>query len=67
MPGKDAARSKRLTAELWSSRINAATTPRERVVVLVDAARAHLPADDPMWASLADQLGKYLQAAGFGS
>jgi hypothetical protein len=67
MAGKDPARSRRLTAELWSSRINAAATARERVVVLVDAARAHLPADDPMWASLDDQLGKYLKAAGFGS
>ncbi|GAA1554082.1 hypothetical protein [Streptomyces globosus] len=67
MPGKDPAKSKRLTAELWSPRINGAATARDRVVVLVDAARAHLPADDPMWAPLADQLAKYLKANGFGS
>ena len=67
MPGKDPARSKRLTAELWSPRINAATTPRARVVVLVDAARSHLSEDDPMWASLAEQLANYLRGAGFGS
>ncbi|GAA2417894.1 hypothetical protein ACFPFX_04700 [Streptomyces mauvecolor] len=63
MPGKDPARSKRLTAELWAPRINGATSPRERVVVLVDMARAHLAEDDPMWSSLADQLGKYIEAA----
>ncbi|MEW1551885.1 hypothetical protein [Streptomyces tsukubensis] len=67
MAGKDPARSKRLTAELWAPRINGAATPRDRVVVLVDAARAHLAEDDPLWASLADQLGRYLKSAGFGS
>lgn len=65
--GKDPARSKSLKTELWRPRISAAATPRDRVVVLVDAARAHLPADDPMWATLAQQLAKYLQSAGFGS
>lgn len=67
MTGKDPARSKRLTAELWAPRINAATMPRDRVIVFINAARAHLPADDPMWAALDEQLGKYLKAAGFGS
>ncbi|MFK4070520.1 hypothetical protein [Streptomyces sp. NPDC029674] len=67
MPGKDPARSKRLTFELWAPRINAAATPRDQVVVLIDAARAHLPADDPMWAAMAGQLGKYLKGKGFGS
>ncbi|MDW8805515.1 hypothetical protein P1P68_12180 [Streptomyces scabiei] len=67
MPGKDPARSKRLTYELWSPRIHGAATPRDRVVVLVDAARAHLPDDDPMWAALDEQLGKYLKEKGFGS
>ncbi|MFF7986990.1 hypothetical protein ACFZDK_49290 [Streptomyces sp. NPDC007901] len=67
MTGKDPARSKRLTFELWSPRIHGATTPRDRVVVLVDAARAHLPDDDPMWAALDEQLGKYLKEKGFGS
>lgn len=67
MPGKDRARSKRLTYELWAPRISGAPTPRDRVVVLVDAARAHLPDDDPMWAALDEQLGKYLKESGFGS
>ncbi|MBK3567813.1 hypothetical protein [Streptomyces sp. MBT62] len=67
MPGKDPARTKRLTFELWSPRISGATTPRDRVVVLLDAARAHLPDDDPMWEAMADQLGKYLKEKGFGS
>ena len=67
MPGKDPARTKRLTFELWSPRINGASTARDRVVVLVDAARSHLPADDPMWDAMADQLAKYLKDKGFGS
>jgi hypothetical protein len=63
MPGKDAGRSKRLQAELWAPRLNAATAPRDRVVVLVDMARARLAEDDPMWATLAQQLGRYIQEA----
>ncbi|MEW2467891.1 hypothetical protein AB0919_23145 [Streptomyces sp. NPDC046994] len=63
MPGKDADRSKRLQDELWAPRLNKATAPRDRVVVLVDMARARLSEDDPMWAALAKQLAQYIEAA----
>ncbi|GGP84028.1 hypothetical protein ACWDY7_32250 [Streptomyces calvus] len=63
MPGKDPARSKRLQAELWAPRINAAEGHRARVIVLIDMARARLSEDDPMWEPLAKQLGQYLEKA----
>ncbi|MGA5564302.1 hypothetical protein ACPCUV_24495 [Streptomyces platensis] len=64
MPGKDPERSRRLTAELWAPRLNDAASPRARAIVLIDLARARLTDDDPMWSSLAEQLGKYLKAKG---
>lgn len=64
MPGKNPERSKRLTAELWAPRMNDAESPRARAIVLLDMARARLADDDPMWSSLAEQLGKYLKAKG---
>lgn len=67
MAGKDPAKSKRLKAELWAPRINTTKASRDRVPVLVDAMRAHLPHDDPVWAELDRQISRYLKAAGFGS
>ncbi|MGP3950972.1 hypothetical protein [Streptomyces sp. 7N604] len=63
MPGKDAARSKRLQAELWAPRINGAEGYKARVIVLVDMARARLPESDPVWEALDRQLGRYLKEA----
>ncbi|WP_331762345.1 hypothetical protein OG612_45140 (plasmid) [Streptomyces sp. NBC_01527] len=61
MAGKDPARSKRLQAELWAPRLNAAEGHRARVIVLVDMARARLSENDPVWEALDLQLGKYLE------
>ncbi|KMS74218.1 hypothetical protein ACM01_14965 [Streptomyces viridochromogenes] len=63
MPGKDPDRSRRLQNELWAPRINAAEGHKERVVVLLDMARARLPESDPVWEALDRQLGRYLEEA----
>ncbi|MCI3276277.1 hypothetical protein [Streptomyces cylindrosporus] len=55
-------RSRQLKAERWKQRQEAATTNRQRAIVLVDMARAYVGDDDPLWAALVRLLHERLSS-----
>ncbi|MEU6141443.1 hypothetical protein ABZ848_13885 [Streptomyces sp. NPDC047081] len=55
-------RSRQLKAERWKQRQEAATTNRQRAIVLVDMARAYAGDDDPLWADLVRLLHERLSS-----